>query len=200
MELTVTSTDQLDKIAENFASRIKMLDVEVLKLCKEINNAIIAYPALKECLIKYGISSHKISTMQRVAAGYLHPTLLNASGRQYQVIKTLPYNVQERILTDDYVVVLTSDGSNLKVPIDCLTPDQVKQVFDKSGVRDIPAQKAYIESQKTQNMIKSASAKATKDGYEVVNDKKKKCVVFENFTGVIPAEDIAMWAAMFLTK
>jgi hypothetical protein len=45
--------------------------------------------------------------------------------------------------------------STLKVAIANLTPLQCKQVFAKDAIRSLPAQRAYIESQKTDNEIKN---------------------------------------------
>jgi hypothetical protein len=49
----------------------------------------------------------------------------------------------------DFVPVVTSTGDVLRVSIDALRPNQIKQVFAKDHVRSESEQRAFVESNKT---------------------------------------------------
>lgn len=66
--------------------------------------------------------------------------------------------------------VLTVDGTTLKVAVKNLTPQQAKQVFTKTGVRDVPAQRAYIESLRTSEQIEKQRSFLKSDPYIIKKD------------------------------
>jgi hypothetical protein len=84
------------------------------------------------------------------------PQLLVADYPAAKHIIKLPYSEQSRVTNDGVeLLVMDGDGNNtLKVATQNLTSLQCKQVFSKDAIRSLPAQRAYIESQKTDNEIK----------------------------------------------
>jgi len=96
------------------------------------------------------------------------------SGAQYQRIRRYPKSVQTPLL-DNGAKVLVGDGDHLMVKLDNLTMDQIDQVFDYDGVRDLAAQRSFKESRTTRRELE-AKQQAAKDAnaapdWEVVGDK-----------------------------
>ena len=88
--------------------------------------------------------------LERIGRGTLDHRLLWAGGASQSYLKRVPISDQRRAL-DQGVEVLNSDGSHLVVKPENLTVQQRKQVFNGTSVttvRTIPAQRAWIESQK----------------------------------------------------
>lgn len=116
-------------------------------VCKLYVEAIDVNPEIKTELIEMGLPSSFLNNSERVGRGELHPNLMLKSGHQFARLRFLPLSEQTKAL-DAPIEVLCINGDKLKVAIDNLTKQQVDQVMSSSGIRDIPAQKAYIESQK----------------------------------------------------
>lgn len=81
----------------------------------------------------------------------MHPKLLMGGGGRYSShIKRLPYSDQEQIFDGKRYDLLTSDGDKLRVDVRQITPEQAEQMFDRSHIRSISEQKAWLESRKKQ--------------------------------------------------
>jgi len=89
-------------------------------------------------------------SFEAVGRKWMHPKLLlNAGGKYSGKIKRLPYSTQEAIFEGMRFDLLTRTGDTLKVDVMECTPDQVEQLIDGSNLRNVSAQRAYLESQKT---------------------------------------------------
>jgi len=86
---------------------------------------------------------------EAVGRKWMHPKLLLGGMTDRKVaarVKKLPYSAQERVFNKERFDLLLLDGQKLKVsPLDC-TPEQAEQLFDGPIIRDIPAQRAYLET------------------------------------------------------
>lgn len=97
-----------------------------------------------------------VARFEQLGRKQILPQLLVADYPAARHVIKLPYSEQSRAV-DSGVELLVMDGeghSTLKVAIENLTSLQCKQVFAKDAIRSLPAQRAYIESQKTDNEIK----------------------------------------------
>jgi len=93
---------------------------------------------------------------EAVGRKWKHPKLLlGGGGAHSSLLKLLPYSDQEKLFSGERVDVLTATGDVLKVDINSATSDQAALLIDKTNrrIRDIPAQKAYLESVKPVKVI-----------------------------------------------
>ncbi len=132
---------------------------EILKACKIYVAAIDENPEVKQ---EFQEAFPKISDcawarIERVGREQMHYLLLCDSSPAADKIRKLPYSEQKQIL-EGGIEVLTSTGDRLKIKAENLTREQVKQVIASDHIRDVAAQKAYIESQKTVDKICHARA------------------------------------------
>lgn len=94
-----------------------------------------------------------------VGMGKLAPALLVYSHNGAHLIRHLPVNEQEKVLTKPVeVVVIGSDGKTdiLKSEFKSLTGEQQRQVVGYDHVRSPQEQRAYIENRRTAEWTKSA--------------------------------------------
>lgn len=89
------------------------------------------------------------SGFEAVGRKWMHPKLLlggMSDRRLATYVKRLPYSLQERILNHERFDILLLDGQVLKTsPLDC-TDEQREQLFDGATLRDVPAQRSYLET------------------------------------------------------
>jgi hypothetical protein len=98
-----------------------------------------------------------IARFEQLGRKQILPQLLVADYPAAKHVIKLPYSEQSRAVDAGVELLVMGDEghSTLKVAIGNLTPFQCKQVFAKDAIRSLPAQRAYIESQKTDNEIKN---------------------------------------------
>lgn len=126
----------------------------LLKACqiyvKAIDEDVSAKERFKDALPKINAGSWAL--IENVGRGYTyHALLFDTSSSSDKIIK-LPFSEQQKAY-ECGVEILTDKGDILKVKTEDLTPILQKQVFAKGHIRDIPAQKAYIESKKIERHI-----------------------------------------------
>lgn len=84
---------------------------------------------------------------EAVGRKWMHPKLLIGGGGKYAgKIKRLPYSTQEAVFSGKRFDLLTKTGDTLKVDIRECTPEQVDQLLDGAAVRQISAQRAWLEA------------------------------------------------------
>lgn len=98
-----------------------------------------------------------VARFEQLGRKQILPQLLVADYPAAKHVIKLPYSEQSRAVDAGVELLVMGDEghSTLKVAIGNLTPLQCKQVFAKDAIRSLPAQRAYIESQKTDNEIKN---------------------------------------------
>lgn len=96
-----------------------------------------------------------VARFEQLGRKQILPQLLVADYPAARHVIKLPYSEQSRAVESGVeLLVVDSEGpSTLQVAVENLTTSQCKQVFAKDAVRSLPAQRAYLESQKTQNEI-----------------------------------------------
>jgi hypothetical protein len=130
----------------------------IVKASEIYVKAIDADPKLKDKFISECsgfIPAGAWAEFEAVGRKWKHPKLILGGGAHSSLVKLLPYSDQEKLFSGERVSVLTSKGDVLKVDINSATPDQAALLIDKTNkrIRDIPAQKAYLESVKPEKVI-----------------------------------------------
>lgn len=136
----------------------------VVRLIDEHNESIETI-ALRS---KY-LTEDIVARFEQLGRKQLMPELLIASYSAANKIARLPYS-QQRSVMEDGVDVLLGNGDTMKIMPENLNPDQVRQVFDKNLVRNIAAQKAYMESVCHESQKKLQSDYSVKNGKIVINN------------------------------
>jgi hypothetical protein len=103
------------------------------------------------------LTENIIARFEQLGRKQILPQLLVADYPAAKHVIKLPYSEQSRAVDAGVELLVMGDEghSTLKVAIGNLTPLQCKQVFANDAIRSLPAQRAYIESQKTDNEIKN---------------------------------------------
>jgi len=95
-----------------------------------------------------------LSRFEQLGRRNLIPKLLIANYPASKNLQALPYSEQKRLI-DGSVEVLTADGDDkINISIKNLTLKQCQQVFSSKEVRDIPSQRAWIESRRRRSKDK----------------------------------------------
>ena len=144
-DLTVSEIKDIEEFKKCFYGAADLY----MKGCKIYTNAIdrdetSKYEFHKAC----PTISHTVwGWIEAVGREQMHPILLTDSTDTARYIRKLPYSEQKKAIEVGFEV-LTVKGDILKVKRENLTSQFRKQVIAKDHIRDIPAQRAYIESQK----------------------------------------------------
>lgn len=111
------------------------------------------------------ISEGTWADFELVGRGMMHHELIWGGGRCANKLKALPFS-QQKLAMEDGVKVLTSTGDTLTVRPDRMTPFQVRQAFDNGHLRDLAAQRAWLESAKAAP-AKGKKAKELEGGFTI---------------------------------
>jgi hypothetical protein len=136
-ELLRQGTESLQKACQLY---VKVIDQDIMMKAAFLE----AYPEVPATAWK---------RFEAVGRGSMHPALLTSLAcKGAHRLEKCSYTEQKKCL-DTPVDVLLANGDVLKVMVYNLTKSQVKQVFAAGHVRSIPEQKAFIESEKTEDVI-----------------------------------------------
>ena len=95
-----------------------------------------------------GIPEYILSNYEKIGRGQLAPYLLVSDYEAADPLKRLCYSEQTRLGNEPVDVLIQGpDGpASIQIRVQDLTRSQCKQVFDKTRVRSLDAQQAFIES------------------------------------------------------
>ena len=128
---------------------------------------------LGEISTQTGLPARILGRFEQLGRKQLLPSLLIADYPASRYMSRLTYSEQERLTTES-IEVLTADGTDkVLIATKNLTPDQCRQVFTSDDVRDLPAQRAWVESlkRKTQTRVIDAGMPYHIDRGQVVFDR-----------------------------
>jgi hypothetical protein len=111
------------------------------------------------------ISEASWADFELVGRGLMHHELIWGGGKCANKLKALPFSQQKSAL-EEGIKVLVSNGDTLSVRPDKLTPFQARQTFDGNKIRDVAAQRAWLESLKTVTG-RSKKAETVVGGYSI---------------------------------
>ena len=160
-------SEELINKANEIASIISGGIKEVYRGCKMYVEALGKYPNIKNYYIRNGADPAHLRRFEEIGRDRLHPELIFKTGNQYKKLAKCPLSEQETYIKEP-VEVLLPNGDVLKIKIENLTQEQIKQVFDKSHVRDISDQKSYLKNLESTISIKAPTYKKP---YKVYKDK-----------------------------
>lgn len=103
------------------------------------------------------ISVDFVLAFDRIGRRLLHPDLLMDDSPGTCRLRELPFDVQAKHLTKpvQLLVVNGNKYDELSVDVRNLTAAQARQVFSKSGVRSIAAQRAWLEDKNAKQSVPS---------------------------------------------
>lgn len=87
---------------------------------------------------------------EQIGRKLLSPVLMIADYPAARHIIKLSYKEQEEMICGS-VEVLLENGESLNISVQNLTQLQCRQVFDKKRIRTLPAQRAWMESERTKS-------------------------------------------------
>jgi hypothetical protein len=180
----------------------------VSEFCSLVNTGIEAWSKAGELVVKlideHGLSVAAIAQassyltdeivgrFEQLGRKQIIPNLLISDFPASKHLFRLPYSEQKRLIDGQVeLLVVTEKGTEtLMVDTENLTPAQCKQVFDRTAVRSIGAQRAYMESKKEEYRISSAIQES--DPFYKVRGKKviftKPCEISSRQLAQILAE------------
>lgn len=106
---------------------------------------------IREAMPKLGL--HFWNRLESVGRQQLDSRLLFGFHPGERYLRKLPYSQQRDALNhgvEVYTLAADDTDDHLRIRVENLTPHQCKQVFGPSGIRDLPAQRAWIETQRNQ--------------------------------------------------
>lgn len=112
--------------------------------------------------------------LEGVGNGLIDARLLGGEVKNSYQLRSLPMPDQQKFI-EGSIEVLTENGETLLIAGQNLTQDQFRQVFNRTHIRSLEEQKAWIESQKTKQAI--TAKKTTRPVLEP--DKKNRCILFD---------------------
>jgi hypothetical protein len=146
----------------------------VSEFCSLVNSGIEAWSKAGELVVKL-IDEHGLSVagiaqassyltdeivgrFEQLGRKQIIPNLLISDFPASKHLFRLPYSEQKRLIDGQVeLLVVTEKGTEtLMVDTENLTPAQCKQVFDRTAVRSIGAQRAYMESKREEFRVNSA--------------------------------------------
>ena len=108
-----------------------------------------------------------ISRFEQLGRRQILPQLLVSNYAAVKHMTRLSYSEQKRAIEGVPLVIVKDGGiDNLNVKAENLTPSQCRQVFDGSSIRSIPAQRAWIESERER--IQGSSTPDVEGDYKAV--------------------------------
>ena len=94
---------------------------------------------------------------EAIGRKWIHPKLIlggMSDAKKTNIVKRLPYSLQNRVFAGDKFELLISGGDVLEVSALDASTDQVTQLFGDGNLRTLREQKAYIESNKLQDDLR----------------------------------------------
>lgn len=89
----------------------------------------------------------RLARIEDVGRGLLPPEALLLANYQLNVLPRLPVAEREELVGGKPIDVLATDGTARKVALKDMDYDTVRQAFSSQGVRDLPRQKTWLETE-----------------------------------------------------
>jgi hypothetical protein len=122
----------------------------------------------------HNVSRRVCLDLEAIGNGLIDYRLTTGEVKNSSLLRSLPLPDQKQFI-EGAIEVLTENGETLLIAGQNLTHDQFRQVFNRTHIRSLAEQKAWIESQKTKQSI--TAKKTTRPMLEP--DKKNRCVLFD---------------------
>jgi hypothetical protein len=98
------------------------------------------------------LTENLVARFEQLGRKQIVPRLLIAEFPAARYIIKLPYSEQRRVLEApvDLLLITPTGADTLQTPVENLTPQQCRQVFNGSHVRNLGAQRTYLEESRMQ--------------------------------------------------
>ena len=150
METTLTLP--LHDAAQAFAAAFSSAEESFTRAGRILADAVRAYGPEARAAFAAACPAITPGTWRRLEAlgnGTLDPRLVAGVSAAGAILRRLPVAVQREAL-DRGVPLLLAGGDSLLVAVDNLSPAQARQVFAGDHVRDLAAQRAWLEANPAQ--------------------------------------------------
>lgn len=107
------------------------------------------------------ITPEIVARFEQIGRKQLKPELLLSDSPGYRRLREMPYSLQEKYSEQAVDVFVVNNGKTdtLRVPVKSLSGAQATQVFTRSGVRDIGAQRAFLLERNTRAFFPTLDSK-----------------------------------------
>lgn len=141
----------MNELTKTNASKISTLIMAGIEAWLEAGRLLVetldAGATLCEIADESGVSKDILSRFEQIGRNSLYPKLLASTSAGARALSSCPYSEQKYYTenTMSVLVIREDDTDVLQVKLDDLTPEQVKQVFNRGRIRDLAGQRAYLE-------------------------------------------------------
>jgi hypothetical protein len=189
--MQIVSVEKMEVVdARSIYQRIQQIAEDLLGVARDYVEALDRSPGVRMELEKLGVAKELLRRLERVGRGSIAPALVFCAGMAAQRVMSLPLSEQEEILRQG-VEVLSLDGlDHRRIPLEELSPDQVRQVFSEEGVRSLSQQRTYLENEREAQRVVEPIQQV-----DVVYKIRGKRVIFTR-----PCEMTARQLAMILAE
>lgn len=165
-----TLTTNCNELKSLVAQGIESLKLAGAKLVQMLSSG----EHLPDIAEQSGIPADVLAQLERIGRNQLNPALLLADYPAVVAIQRLSVSEQDRLLSVPVEVMVIKDGKadTLMIAAKNMTREQVTQVFAKGHVRELPEQRAWLESR----AIKAPGAKVIDAPYTVT---RRRTVIFK---------------------
>jgi hypothetical protein len=148
---------QAAKIREHlgkFGESVKDSTEAIKKAAKHYYEALKINPSARDTFADAypTVSSRTWSGFIRIASGEMDSRLLFDATSGARALSACDSETQAHYI-ENPVPVSCGNGDTMLVQLDKMTSEQARQVFNRGTVRDLAEQRAWIETQKTRNLI-----------------------------------------------
>ena len=152
MSTALTTTQSLTQ----FKTHLKNGLVKIAQAAVIYHDAVQADPQAKSKFREEwpSITNQFWARLEAIGAGTMHSALLLDTSAAGNKLRKLPGSTQRKAI-EEGVEVLASDGSPLIVKAKNMTADQSRMVFARDHVRDLPEQRAWVESQRVTKKVEA---------------------------------------------
>jgi hypothetical protein len=134
--------------AESIYRRLTAVGHELVGVARDYVMALDANTNVRDELVAMGVSRELLRRMERLGRGGIEPRLVFSTSGAASKVMALPLSEQQEIL-DCGVEVMSADGLDHRlIPLEELTPEQVRQVFGDGGVRTLAQQRTWMENER----------------------------------------------------
>jgi len=171
----------MNELTKTNASKISTLIMAGIEAWLEAGRLLVETldngATLNEVAQESGVSKDILSRFEQIGRNALYPKLLASTSAGARALSSCPYSEQKHYVENAVEVLVMRDGQpdTLKVALDDLTTDQVKQVFNRGRIRDLAAQRAYLEDKLERDRMSKVAEIEDGAGYVL----KGKQVVFK---------------------
>ena len=156
MALAKRKQNQITELVAEFKQHLTQSADAMTRAAKAYYRALQVAPEARSAFAEAfpTVSSATWSNMVKLATGELNERLLFDGTAAGRALAKCDASIQEHYV-DNPIAVSCGNGDTIQVYLDKMTSEQARQVFNHGTMRDLPEQRAWIETQRTRAKIKA---------------------------------------------